>query len=33
MKQKERAEIKKEDTWDLTVIFKNDNEFYLELKK
>jgi len=31
MKQKERAEIKIEDTWDLTVIFKNDNEFYLEL--
>ena len=33
MKQKERSEIKLEDTWDLTVIFKSDNDFYNELNK
>lgn len=33
MKQKKRDEIKLEDTWDLTYIYKNDDEFYGELKK
>lgn len=33
MKQKKRDEIKLEDTWDLTYIYKNDDEFYDELKK
>ncbi len=31
-KQRERIDIKEEDTWDLTLIFKNDEEFYDELK-
>ena len=31
-KQKERKEIRIEDTWDLTLIFKSDEEFYNELK-
>ena len=31
-KQKERIDIKIEDTWDLTLIFKSDEEFYNELK-
>ena len=31
-KQKERKDIKLEDTWDLTYIFKSDEEFYNELK-
>lgn len=33
MKQKKRDEIKLEDTWDLTHIYKTDDEFYSELKK
>ena len=33
MKQKLRSEIKKEDTWDLTYIFKNDDEFNKSLEK
>ena len=32
-KQKERNDIKLEDTWDLTLIFKSDEDFYNELKK
>lgn len=31
-KQRERKDIKLEDTWDLTLIFKSDEEFYNELK-
>ena len=31
-KQRERKDIKIEDTWDLTLIFKTDEEFYKELK-
>ena len=31
-KQRERKDIKIEDTWDLTLIFKSDEEFYKELK-
>jgi len=30
--QKERKDLNLEDTWDLTLIFKNDDEFYQELK-
>ena len=33
MKQKKREEIKLEDTWDLTYIYKTDDEFYGDLKK
>ena len=32
-KQRERKDIKEEDTWDLTLIFKSDKDFYDELKK
>ena len=32
-KQRERKDIKIEDTWDLTLIFKSDEEFYKELKE
>ena len=32
MKQKNRSEIKKEDTWDLTYIFKNEKDFFKELE-
>ena len=32
MKQRIRSEIKEEDTWDLTLIFKNENEFNKSLK-
>ena len=32
MKQKKRSDIKIEDTWDLTLIFKNDEEFRKELE-
>ena len=32
-KQKVRDEIKEEDTWDLTLIYKNDQEFYNDLEK
>ena len=32
-KQRERKDIKIEDTWDLTLIFKTDEEFYKELKE
>ena len=31
-KQKERKDINLEDTWDLTLIFKSDEDFYKELK-
>ena len=31
-KQRERKDIKIEDTWDLTLIFKTDEDFYKELK-
>lgn len=31
-KQRERKDIKIEDTWDLTLIFKSDEDFYNELK-
>ena len=33
MKQKNRSEIKIEDTWDLTYIFKNKEEFFKSLKE
>lgn len=33
MKQRKRDEIKLEDTWDLTYIYKTDDEFYSDLKK
>ena len=33
MKQRKRDEIKIEDTWDLTYIYKTDDEFYSDLKK
>jgi len=33
MKQKKRDEIKLEDTWDLTYIYKSDEQFYSELEK
>ena len=32
-KQRERKDIKIEDTWDLTLIFKTDEDFYKELKE
>ncbi len=32
MKQKNRSEIKIEDTWDLTYIFKNEKDFFKELE-
>ncbi len=32
-KQRERKDIKVEDTWDLTLIFKSDEDFYKELKE
>lgn len=31
-KQKKRSEIKEEDTWDLTLIYKNDSEFFKDLE-
>ena len=31
MKQKKRSEIRVEDTWDLTIIYKNIDEFNEEL--
>ena len=31
-KQRERKDINIEDTWDLTYIFKSDEDFYNELK-
>ena len=30
MKQKKRSEINVEDTWDLSIIYQNDDEFYKE---
>ena len=33
MKQKLRKEIKKEDTWDLTYIFKDEEEFNKSIKE
>ena len=32
MKQRKRSEIALKDTWDLTVIYKNNEEFLADLK-